>query len=238
VTGRTAIFTAKQHSAKGKGEDEKLEVYPFSLPELAALRAALGTYGDIAFVLGLTGLRWGELVALRVRDVQEHPRPAFRVSRSAPDNQPIRTVTKGGGARTVELVAPVWEIVRPLLTDRDPNELLPLSPTGKRMNGANWKRAAKWSTHSHGRRVHDLRHTAATIWLTSGIDVKQVQQWLGHSTATLTIDTYSHWMGSDAAAAGVAKMNALLGDAAQKAESREVSHFPLPKGWALPGSNR
>jgi integrase len=41
-------------------------------------------------------------------------------------------------------------------------------------------------------RVHDLRHTAATILLTLGVHPKIVQEMLGHSTVTLTLDTYSH----------------------------------------------
>ncbi|WP_083263641.1 tyrosine-type recombinase/integrase [Curtobacterium sp. ER1/6] len=78
------------------------------------------------------------------------------------------------------------------------------------MNGPNWKRAVGWSTHSRGRREHDLRHTAATLWLQAGIDIKTVQAWLGHSTAKLTLDTYSHWMGTDADAAALARVNAAL----------------------------
>lgn len=41
-------------------------------------------------------------------------------------------------------------------------------------------------------RVHDLRHTAATLLLTKGVHPKVVQEMLGHSTVTLTLDTYSH----------------------------------------------
>lgn len=41
-------------------------------------------------------------------------------------------------------------------------------------------------------RVHDLRHTAATLLLTQGVHPKVVQELLGHSTITLTLDTYSH----------------------------------------------
>jgi integrase len=41
-------------------------------------------------------------------------------------------------------------------------------------------------------RVHDLRHTAASILLTRGVHPKIVQEMLGHSTITLTLDTYSH----------------------------------------------
>lgn len=41
-------------------------------------------------------------------------------------------------------------------------------------------------------RIHDLRHTAATLLLESGAHPKVVQELLGHSTITLTLDTYSH----------------------------------------------
>lgn len=41
-------------------------------------------------------------------------------------------------------------------------------------------------------RFHDLRHTAATLMLQSNIHPKVVQERLGHSTITLTLDTYSH----------------------------------------------
>ncbi len=41
-------------------------------------------------------------------------------------------------------------------------------------------------------RFHDLRHTAATLMLRAGIPVKIVSARLGHATASLTLDTYSH----------------------------------------------
>jgi integrase len=41
-------------------------------------------------------------------------------------------------------------------------------------------------------RVHDLRHTAASLMIASGAGVKVVQQQLGHRTATLTLDRYAH----------------------------------------------
>jgi hypothetical protein len=40
-------------------------------------------------------------------------------------------------------------------------------------------------------RLHDLRHGAATHALTAGVDVKVVQDMLGHSSSTLTRDTYT-----------------------------------------------
>ena len=41
-------------------------------------------------------------------------------------------------------------------------------------------------------RVHDLRHTAASLLLSQGVHAKLVQELLGHSTIALTMDTYSH----------------------------------------------
>lgn len=41
-------------------------------------------------------------------------------------------------------------------------------------------------------RVHDLRHSNATFLLNNGFNMKQVQEWLGHSTYKLTADTYTH----------------------------------------------
>ena len=39
---------------------------------------------------------------------------------------------------------------------------------------------------------HDLRHTAASVWLASGADPKVVQRVLGHATAAMTMDLYEH----------------------------------------------
>ncbi|WP_232793974.1 MULTISPECIES: tyrosine-type recombinase/integrase [Pseudofrankia] len=41
-------------------------------------------------------------------------------------------------------------------------------------------------------RLHDLRHAAATLALAAGADLKTVQELLGHSTITITADTYTH----------------------------------------------
>jgi integrase len=41
-------------------------------------------------------------------------------------------------------------------------------------------------------RFHDLRHSAATLLLSLGVHPKVVQELLGHSQISLTLDTYSH----------------------------------------------
>ena len=61
-----------------------------------------------------------------------------------------------------------------------------------------------------GIRFHDLRHTAATLLLAEGVHPKVVSEMLGHTTITLTLDTYSHLVPVLHAHAA-ATMDALLG---------------------------
>ena len=45
--------------------------------------------------------------------------------------------------------------------------------------------------------VHELRHTAASLVIASGANVKTVQSQLGHKTATMTLDQYGHLFPDD-----------------------------------------
>lgn len=64
-------------------------------------------------------------------------------------------------------------------------------------------------------RFHDLRHSAATIMLTMGVHPKIVQEMLGHSTITITMDTYSHLVPSMQKEA-INKINAVFRDGEEK----------------------
>ncbi len=46
-----------------------------------------------------------------------------------------------------------------------------------------------------GLHPHELRHTAASLAIASGADVKVVQQMLGHKSAVMTMDQYGHLFG-------------------------------------------
>lgn len=41
-------------------------------------------------------------------------------------------------------------------------------------------------------RLHDLRHSCASNMLASGVQMKEIQEWLGHSNFSTTADVYSH----------------------------------------------
>lgn len=211
---------------------KKVEVNPFTLPELLEVvqdqRVHDGRYADITLVLGLTGLRMGELRGLRGRDVVQLPYPALVVRRSLPQSGRTgrvieRHTTKSGRTRMVplsELVQPVLEKWSKGLT---PEALVFPAPEGGYLHAQNWRRQIRWPLTGRGRRPHDLRHTAATLWIGAGVDIKTVSTWLGHSTAKLTLDTYSHYMGADADRAAVARVNASFGDASGTRSKSEAA---------------
>ncbi len=66
-------------------------------------------------------------------------------------------------------------------------------------------------------RFHDLRHSAATLLLSEGVHPKVVQELLGHSTISMTMDVYSHVLPSMQQDA-IRKLN----DALDKHEHGEV----------------
>lgn len=59
-------------------------------------------------------------------------------------------------------------------------------------------------------RVHDLRHTCASLLLAQGVDARTIMETLGHSTITMTLDTYAHVMDTTLKAAA-SQMDAALG---------------------------
>lgn len=58
-------------------------------------------------------------------------------------------------------------------------------------------------------RIHDLRHSCATMLLSKGVHPRVVMEILGHSKIALTMNTYSHVMPSIQEEAA-SKMNALF----------------------------
>lgn len=169
--------------------------------EVSALASACrGPLSDVVILLAYTGLRWGELAGLRVGDQVAVPGPGLRVQRAA--------LSGGGGdlfidslkdhqARTVPLTTRAADIVTHWSHDRRPSEWLFSTSAGTPLREGNWKRSVRWAAAKQSidkpdLRVHDLRHTAASIWLGSGADPKVVQRILGHASATMTMDLYGH----------------------------------------------
>lgn len=196
-----------------------VEIEPFTLDQLLevveAQRKHTRRYAEITLVLALTGVRFGELRGLRVRDLVWVPYPGLVVKRSIPQSGRTgavieRATTKSGRSRLSPLTERIRPVVESWAEGRDPDDLLFPAPEGGYLHAQNWRRAVDWTKTGLGRRPHDLRHTAASLWIAAGVDIKTVSSWLGHSTAKLTLDTYGHLMGTDADRAAIERVNRAL----------------------------
>jgi integrase len=205
VQHNVAAVARKPTSGRARREGQAL-----TLQELWALtEACKGRYRDVVPVpvpvpvpvLALAGLRWGELAGLQVGDRVSVPGPGLRLRRTV--------LASGGGgalyvdtlknkrARTVPLVLDLLPIVDRWGAGKAPDAWLFSAPQGGPLRESNWKRSVGWSAAMsavgiRGFRVHDLRHTAASVWLAAGADPKVVQRVLGHATAAMTMDLYGH----------------------------------------------
>ena len=68
-------------------------------------------------------------------------------------------------------------------------------PLGNRMKPDYLSSAFPKFMEEHGfrrLRFHDLRHSCASLLLTNGVPLKQIQEWLGHSDFAITANTYAH----------------------------------------------
>jgi integrase len=161
-----------------------------SLAEAAEQRQE--SMGSLVLLLGWSGLRWGEAVALRGRRVDVNRRRIHVVE----------AVTEVGGR--LEWGTPKTHEGRTVVVPRFVAEGLPvhgpeglvfMAPKGGPLRTSNFRRdvwhpACRISGMPEGLLVHDLRDTAASLMIASGASIKAVQRALGHASAKMTLDTY------------------------------------------------
>jgi integrase len=160
------------------------------------------------FLLLTTGLRRGEAVGLRWADI-DLDRSVMSVRRTiaSVDGEMVEMEPKTAKSR--RSVALDAATVKALRAHRKRQEV------ERRLVGEGWIETGAVFAYPDGRplhpdhvmvvfrrlvadaglpliRLHDLRHTAATLALAAGVHPKVVQERLGHSSIGITLDTYSH----------------------------------------------
>ncbi len=188
----------------------------------ALLAAASGDPLEALYAMAVgTGLRLGELLGLRWGDLDLEA-GAVQVRRALVESkQGTRTFAEPKTSRARRQVdLPAFAIVA-LRRHREalgaiphPGLLVFTSPEGESIRRSNLHRRSFKPLLARAKlpavTFHALRHSAATMALAAGVNPKVVQERLGHSSVTLTLDTYSHavpTLGKDAAA----RLDALLG---------------------------
>jgi len=144
----------------------RTEMYPFSEGDLEKVYIDAverdQRLADLLLLDAWTGLRWSELRAIRVRDFIQVPMPVLVVQRAAPEGVRVK-VTKSGRSRRVPVADRVLPLVQALTDHRAADDLLCVTATGHQLHASAFKRTLAWSRVARGRRIHDLRHTAACL---------------------------------------------------------------------------
>ena len=182
--------------------------------EVADLVAAAGDEGLSVAVLAFTGLRFGELAGLRVKRV-DLLRRRLVVAESVTEvsGRLVWSTPKTHQTRSVPFPNSLASSVEQLTDGRGPDDLLFTAPEGGALRLRNWRRRvfdpAVRKLDLIDVTPHDLRHTAASLAIASGANVKAVQRMLGHASAAMTLDVYAGLFGDDLDAVAM-KLDALV----------------------------
>lgn len=191
--------------------------------QVDAFAAASGErWSTLVYTLAYTGLRWGEVTALRVQDLNLLRR-RVNVSRNVVQVGSTWHVgtPKSGKSRTVAVPGFVAELLAAQCVGKSMDDLVFTAPrSGEWIRrpsiNTSWFRAAAEACGVVGITPHDLRHTAASLAVQSGANVKVVQAMLGHESAALTLDVYADLFDEDLDTVASAM------DAARNASLREL----------------
>jgi integrase len=187
------------YAKKVKETRRRIEIIePDTVRELAEA-APLAAY-PLIITLGFAGLRVGEALGLQWRDVRrDHLRIDRQLERRSGQDAPTKTSEQ----RTVPLLDPVREALAELERGK-PTDRVFMEADGQPFTYdrlmKHYFRPARKELGMPTLRLHDLRHTFASLAISSGASAVQAARWLGHSDPNLTLSTYAHLFERDEAA--------------------------------------
>jgi integrase len=165
--------------------------------EVHELAEACGPYRLVVLFLAYTGVRFGEMAALRVRRLDLLRRRA-QIAESVTLVRGVQTwgTPKGHDRREVPIPRFLVDELAGHVAGRGADDLVFPALKGGALRAQVFQRAVLTETASAlglgGLHPHALRHTAASLAIASGANIKVVQQMLGHKSATMTLDLYGH----------------------------------------------
>jgi integrase len=172
----------------------KPEITPLTAEQVKRLLAATrGEKLEALYVLAVTtGMRIGEMFGLKWSDVDLEV-GVLRVRRTVSADGTVNPPKTASSRRTVRLSTLA---VRALTGHPRTAEWVFASAAGTPIGVCNfhknsWRPLLQRAGLPHAR-VHDLRHTAATLMLSRGVPVKVVSEMLGHADVSTTLSIYAH----------------------------------------------
>jgi integrase len=166
----------------------------------------LPRYRALIYTLAFCGLRIGEAAALKPGSINL-AKASLKVTESVSEVQGKQVTTAPktkAGRREIPLPDFMVEVLTEHMAEY-PSQYVFIGRQGGQIRANAFRqRAFKNAKKKAGvppeLRIHDLRHTAASIWISNGVDLLRVKKWMGHTSATFTLDRYGHLYEDDNAA--------------------------------------
>jgi integrase len=164
--------------------------------------AGFGQYRLAVFVMAYCGLRWSELAALKARHV-DLMRRRFEIAEAVTEvgGVLIWGTTKSHERRSVPIPRFLADDLMPHLAGKAAEDMVFTAAEGGVMRNRNARRAwfdrAASSIGEPALTPHEMRHTAASLAVSAGANVKAVQRMLGHASAAMTLDIYADLFDDD-----------------------------------------
>ncbi|MBD7980567.1 MULTISPECIES: tyrosine-type recombinase/integrase [Oerskovia] len=184
--------------------------------QVAALATAAGRHETLVLVFAYCGLRWGEAAGLRVRDL-DMLRHRLRVNQNAVEvgSDIVIGTPKTHERRSVPFPAFLSMRLAAACEGKGRDDVVFHGDRGdylkRSKSGTGWFwRAARDAGIDDHLTPHDLRHTAASLAVSAGANVKAVQRMLGHASASMTLDVYADLFDNDLDGVAVALESARL----------------------------
>ena len=197
IIPRNVLLSKRGRRAKGNlptvPESEVGEA--LSLEQLISLATACAPYTELVLFLGLTGARFGEAAGLKVAAV-DFENGEVKISETLSEVAGSFHTDTPKNHKKREVVVPKYlmESLRALCEGKDGGDYVFLTPGGTPIRNANFaKRHFKPALKRLGHpeiRIHDLRYTAAAITRSSGGDLFDMKEQVGHSDIRTTINIY------------------------------------------------
>jgi integrase len=173
--------------------------------QVHALAAASGERGALVLLLAYTGLRWGEAIALRTRDLNLLARRINVATNAVEVGSAIEIGTpKNHKRRSVPIPRLLLADLAQQCVGKGPDDLVFADRSGQHLRrtrvsdgSRSWLKTALREVGIEGMTLHDLRHTAASLAVSAGSNVKAVQRMLGHASAAMTLDVYADLFDDD-----------------------------------------
>lgn len=167
------------------------------------LANAAGEHRTLVLSMAYSGLRWGEITGLRVRHLDlEKRRITVEENAVAVGSKIVTGTTKSHERRIVPIPRFLVPMLRSAVEGKADDDLVFSRDDGTHIRrpktGRSWFWAAiRESGAPEELTPHSLRHTAASMAISAGANVKVVQRMLGHSSAAMTLDRYGHLFPDD-----------------------------------------